>query len=58
MIKIEQKNIKGKPFFYLSSQINIGGRFQKIQTYLGKNIPNQLDVFYAKLLKKEVNKFY
>jgi len=54
MIKIEKKIIKYKPFFYLTSQVNIGGRFKKIQVYIGKNIPNDLSSFYRILCEKEI----
>lgn len=54
MIKIEQKSIKNKPFFYLTEQINIGGAYKKIQVYLGKNIPKSLDSYYDKLQEKEI----
>lgn len=54
MIKIEKKIIKYKPFFYLTNQVNIGGRFKKIQVYIGKNIPNDLGVFYRVLCEKEI----
>lgn len=53
MIKIEKKSIKNKGFYYLSEQVNIGGKFKKIQVYLGKNIPNKLDEFLEKLKEKE-----
>lgn len=54
MIKIEKKIIKNKPFFYLTDQINIGGSFKKIQVYIGKNIPNNLDDYYDALYQKEI----
>lgn len=54
MIKIEKKIIKNKPFFYLTEQINIGPSFKKIQVYIGKNIPNDLNAYYKKLQGKEV----
>ncbi len=53
MIKIYQKNIKNKGFYYLTEQICIDGKYKKIQVYLGKNIPNNLNDFYQKLYKKE-----
>jgi Fic family protein len=53
MIKIEKKIIKNKPFFYLTEQVNLGGYFKKIQVYIGKNIPNNLDVFRKALREKE-----
>ncbi len=55
MIKIERKIIKGKPFFYLSEQINIGVSFKKIQVYLGKNIPKDFNDAINKLMKKEID---
>ena len=54
MIKIEKKIVKNKPFFYLTEQINIGLSFKKIQVYIGKNIPNNLNAYYKKLQNKEV----
>lgn len=54
MIKIEKKIIKYKPFFYLTNQVNIGGKFKKIQVYIGKNIPNDLGLFYRALCEKEI----
>ena len=54
MIKIERKIVKDKPFFYLTEQINIGSSFKKIQVYIGKNIPNNLSEYYAKLQNKEI----
>jgi len=54
MIKIEKKIIKNKPFFYLTEQVNIGRFFKKIQVYVGKNIPNDLSVFYDSLREKEL----
>ena len=54
MIKIEKKIVKNKPFFYLTEQINIGPSFKKIQVYIGKNIPNDLNVYYKKLQNKEI----
>ena len=53
MIKIYQKKIRNKPFYYLTEQIRIGKKYKKIQVYLGKNIPNDLDKFYNKLEIKE-----
>ena len=57
MIKIEQKNIGNKPFYYISEQINIGGKFKKIQVYVGKIIPNNLSQYYSKLEAKEIDLF-
>ena len=53
MVKIEKKIVGNKPFFYLSEQINIGEKFKKIQVYLGKNIPKNIDVYFEKLKIKE-----
>jgi Fic family protein len=54
MIKIEQKRIGNRPFYYLSEQVNIGSKFKKIQVYIGKIIPNNLFKFYSKLEVKEI----
>lgn len=53
MPTIYKKNIKNKPYFYLSEQIRINSKNKKIQVYLGKIIPNNLSKFYAELSKKE-----
>jgi Fic family protein len=53
MIKIEKKFVKNKPFFYLTEQININGKFKKIQVYIGKNIPNDLSAYYRQIEQKE-----
>lgn len=55
MIKIIQKNVKNKDFYYLSDQINIDGKFKKIQVYLGKTIPKDLSLYYKKLAQKEID---
>lgn len=54
MIRIEKKIVKNKPFFYLTEQINIGPSFKKIQVYIGKNIPKNLNAYYKKLQDKEI----
>ena len=54
MIKIYQKNIKNKGFYYLTEQIYVGDKYKKIQVYLGKNIPKNIAPFYKKLQEKEV----
>jgi len=53
MIQIEQKNVKDKPFFYLTEQVKLKNKYKKIQLYIGKNIPNNLSVYFAKLKEKE-----
>ncbi|KKQ27516.1 MAG: Filamentation induced by cAMP protein Fic [Candidatus Magasanikbacteria bacterium GW2011_GWC2_37_14] len=53
MLQIEQKKVNNKPFFYLSEQIPLGNKYKKIQVYLGKNIPNNFELFYKKLQTKE-----
>ena len=55
MIIIEKKNIKNKPFFYLSEQIKVDDKFKKIQVYIGKNIPNDLAIYYDGLKRKEAD---
>ena len=55
MIKIEQKKIKNKGFYYLSEQVNIGNKFKKIQVYLGKNIPKNLGSYLESLKNKEID---
>ena len=37
MPKIYKKYVQGKPYFYLSEQVRIKGKYKKIQVYLGKN---------------------
>lgn len=54
MITIETKNIKNKPFNYLTERFNTGNGFEKIQVYLGKNVPNNLSDKYEELKKKEL----
>lgn len=54
MIRIERKTVKNKPFFYLTEQISIGQSFKKIQVYIWKNIPNDLNAYYKKLQNKEI----
>lgn len=53
MIRIERKNINNKLYYYLSEQVKYGAKFKKIQVFIGKNIPNQLDTQYLLLKKKE-----
>lgn len=53
MPKIYKKFIQNKPYFYLSEQVRIKGKYKKIQVYLGKNIPNDLTGYYVKLALKE-----
>ena len=53
MIRIEQKKIKNKGFYYLTERFNTGKGFKKIQVYLGKNVPKTISPFYEALKKKE-----
>ncbi len=53
MPKIYKKFIQGKPYFYLSEQVRIKGKYKKIQVYLGKNIPKDLTKLCLKLALKE-----
>ncbi len=53
MPQIYKKFIQDKPYYYLSEQIRIKGKNNKIQLYLGKNIPNDLSEYYDKLFLKE-----
>ena len=53
MIRIEQKKIKNKHFYYLTERFNTGDGFKKIQVYLGKNVPKDLLSYYDELKKKE-----
>lgn len=57
MIKIEQKKIGNKHFYYLAEQIKKGDFYKKIQVYIGKSIPNNLNNYYSKLEKKEIELF-
>jgi fido (protein-threonine AMPylation protein) len=54
MPSIEQKNINGKLFFYLSEQIRLKKIYKKIQVYLGKSIPKDLRPYYGMLMDKEI----
>ncbi len=53
MPKIYKKFIKNKPYYYLTEQIRLNGKNKKIQVYLGKSIPNNLNGYYTALAKKE-----
>lgn len=53
-MKLEQKSIKGKPFYYLSSRATFFGENKKIQVYVGKTVPSDLEAYERKLEKKEV----
>lgn len=53
MIRIEQKKIHNKPFYYLTEQINLGKKFKKIQVFIGKNIPTDTKIYYVALKNKE-----
>jgi len=53
MPKIYKKFIQGKPYFYLSEQVRIKGKYKKIQVYLGKYIPKDLTEFSFRLARKE-----
>lgn len=54
MIKIEKKIIKNKPFFYLTEQVRLNKKYKKIQVYIGKNIPKNLELYYVALKEKEI----
>lgn len=53
MIRIEQKKIKNKDFYYLTERFNTGDGFKKIQVYLGKNVPKDMSSYYEELKRKE-----
>jgi len=53
MIRIEQKKIKNKDFYYLTERFNTGYSFKKIQVYLGKNAPKDMSLYYEELKRKE-----
>jgi len=53
MMRIEQKKVKNKDFYYLSERFNTGDVFKKIQVYLGKNVPKDLSYHYNELKEKE-----
>jgi len=53
MLKIYQKIIKNKPYFYLTEQFKINRKVKKIQVYLGKNIPKNLQKYYLQMAEKE-----
>ena len=53
MIRIEQKNIKNKGFYYLSERFNTGNGFKKIQVYIGKNVPKKMPQLFNELKQKE-----
>ena len=54
MIKIEKKIIKNKPFFYFTEQVRLNKKYKKIQEYIGKNIPKNLELYYVALKEKEI----
>lgn len=54
MPQVIRKNIKGKPFFYLTQRVRIGRKYKKIQVYLGKRVPSDLRTYYARLREKEL----
>lgn len=53
MPQIYKKFLQDKPYYYLSEQIRINGKNNKIQLYVGKHIPNNLSEYYDKLSLKE-----
>ena len=53
MIRVEQKKIKNKDFYYLTERFNTGDGFKKIQVYLGKNVPKDMSSYYEELKRKE-----
>jgi Fic family protein len=53
MITFELKSINNKPFYYLTEQIRIRGKYKKIQVFVGKHIPKDTRMYYAALQKKE-----
>ncbi len=55
MLKTRAKYIKGKPFWYLLKDVRVGKKNKKIQVYLGKNIPKNLEDKYTELKQKEIN---
>jgi len=54
MIRIEQKKLNNKPYFYLSDRIFINKKFKKIQVFIGKSVPKQTGSFYDALQAKEL----
>lgn len=53
MIRVEQKKIKNKGFYYLTERFNTGEGFKKIQVYLGKSVPKNISSYYNELKEKE-----
>lgn len=53
MIRFERKKIYNKPFYYLTEQVRIKEKFKKIQVFVGKNIPKDVEELYSTLKEKE-----
>jgi len=53
MVQIYQKFSQDKLYFYLVEKIRINKKTKKLQVYLGKKVPKNLDSYYLQLAKKE-----
>lgn len=53
MIRFEQKKIRNTTYFYLSERIPVEGKYKKIQVFLGKSVPTDMQGFFAALANKE-----
>ncbi len=53
MIKFEQKKIDNKPYYYAVENIKLGKKTKKIQVYVGKFIPKNINSTLDKLMAKE-----
>jgi fido (protein-threonine AMPylation protein) len=53
MIQIEQKKSRNTTYYYLVERVLVQGTYKKIQVFLGKNVPTDLDSFYSILQTKE-----
>jgi Fic family protein len=54
MIRLEQKKSRNTMYFYLTERVLVNGNYKKIQVFLGKNVPIDINRFYATLQKKEL----
>jgi len=54
MIRVEQKKLNNKPYYYLSDRIFLNKKFKKIQVFIGKTVPKEMGVFYDALQAKEL----
>ena len=54
MYIIERKNIENKRYFYLSKRLKVGKKYKKIQVYIGKLVPKNINLYLKRLRVKEL----